>query len=390
MYKRNRTEKRNEFKEIRKGETMSRGQNRRKNNQTEPPQVVPQPPQTEPPIPLLPEDIEESLADFAGKGFKVMLHRSAPLHCSGFLETYPLDQPLTLEAIKESWGGRDFILKIKNPQGKIVQIRTVKIADVPRVEGIPLSKHIEYADGGRTVKNDPQTKMIEVMQAQLQQSQTAHNDLLNRMMEQTVNHAQQLRDADREDRSNAAEQSSPMDTMKETFELFQEMKNFTDKHAPQGEGGNGEQGIDYMQLAKMFMDQMDERKSQVAEASKPRALALPGTTQQTPAQAPAAIATVEPHATPEPPQTATATPAPADEPEEEIPLEEELADLGPEDAAKVVAATLDRFSPEEQQTAMNALFGIAGNSLDSDQTGPDTNPVPTVQGGNHGETVKED
>jgi len=358
------------FARKKRGVAVSRRKNKGQNQPQNQPQPAPETPD-QPAEPEIPDDIEEFLSDFSGKGFKAQLYRNAPLNCCGFLETYPLDDNLSLEAIKESWGGRDFSIRIKNPRGKVVEIRSFKIADVPRVNGVPLSKHIEYTRGGQQIKHDPSNDLMKGMQAQIEAANKRHEDLMLKMMDMSANHAAELRKADRDDRKNTAD---PMDQMRETFALFNEMKEFTDKHG--GEGGT--EGIDYGEMFKLFREELSERRAENRERENKRPpLKLPGSTQTT------TQTTTQTNQTPaQPAQTVQAVQTPEPEDEDEITLSEELAGLGPEGAAEVVADVLNQFSPLEQKAAIDALMKAAepaadpaaDESLDVQQNVADTSP----------------
>jgi hypothetical protein len=73
-----------------------------------------------------------------GRGFQVSIVRTAPVWCAGYLTTLPMDHGITLNEIRESFGGRRFQLRILTDQGRYVAMRTVLIADVPRDNGKPI------------------------------------------------------------------------------------------------------------------------------------------------------------------------------------------------------------------------------------------------------------
>jgi len=364
---------------------MTRGKNKGKNAANNGQKQPDGPPKVKTDIAIdgLPEELAGFLSDFAGLGCKASLYRKTPLNYSGFLESYPLDSSLLIENIKEAWGGKDFLLRILDDGGRTIGTRSFKIADVPRVDGIPLSAHIEYSRGGQVVKHDPSTDIVKGMQAQIEAANQRHEQLMMKMMEMSTNHAGELRAIAAETQKKQAAEIDPMKQMKETFNLFNEMKSFTDQHS----GGDGDTGgIDYMEMFKLFREEMDERRREKKEAenARPR-LSLPGATQPTA------------RAAGTPPQSAAVMGGNEDtddDDDEEISLSDELLELGPEGAAVVVAQVLNGFSPLEQKAAIDALMKAAeqpdNDSLDENQNGPDNSPLtPTVQGGIHGE-VKED
>jgi len=339
-----------------------------------------------PPIDLFDEqdanDIQAFLADFAGAGSKASLYRKTPLNCSGFLESYPLDSALNIESIKEAWGGRDFLLRILDQHGRVIGTRSFKISDVPRVDGVPLSAHIEYKRGGHVVKHDPNTEVIQNMQSQLEAANRRNNELMLQMMKQQTDHTAAMIAA-AADKSGS--QADPMETMRATFSLFNEMKAFTDEHSPEG-GGADDNGINFGEMWQMFKGELEERKKIRDEPRPP--LKLPGGT----------ATKTQPKAEHNPPAAASsAEPDPlnladnqgGEDFEDEIPLDQELADLGPEEAAAVVAAAMNRFSPAEQKAAIDAMMKAENQTLDENKTGSNNKADLTVQGGGNGEEKQD-
>ena len=74
-----------------------------------------------------------------GRGFQVSIVRTAPVWCAGYLTTLPMDHGITLNEIRESYGGRRFQLRILTDSGKYVAMRTVLISDIPRDDGKPIA-----------------------------------------------------------------------------------------------------------------------------------------------------------------------------------------------------------------------------------------------------------
>jgi hypothetical protein len=67
-----------------------------------------------------------------GRGFQVSIVRTAPVWCAGYLTTLPLDHGITLNEIRESYGGRRFQLRILTDQGRYAARRRSRTPRPPR------------------------------------------------------------------------------------------------------------------------------------------------------------------------------------------------------------------------------------------------------------------
>ena len=168
-----------------------------------------------------------------GRGFQVSIVRTAPVWCAGYLTTLPMDHGITLNEIRESYGGRRFQLRILTDSGKYVAMRTVLISDVPRDDGKPIAT----LDRGTTeiVKANPSPApsgfgelagvLRDLMNAQQAASERQH-DMLERLIS---NPAAQVQ----------AAIASPLQQIKELGEVIAAVRDMTPAAVTSAEGGGG-------------------------------------------------------------------------------------------------------------------------------------------------------
>jgi len=302
-----------------------------------PTQTAPEQPQmTAPERELAEIEIEKYLSEFTGTGAKVSLYRRSPMWCSGFLDQYPLDDNIQLEEIRDTWGGRRFEIRVLDSRGVYIASRTVTIADIPRHRGRALDDSLQYDKGGQVVVKNPAAETAEKTLEALERAQQRNQDLMLEMMKMNMK---------KEAPAPAAAPSDPTAQLASVIEIFKTMKEFASEAAPDT-GGDGMNASNYLEIAKLFKDELGERRKLVKAAQEPKRIATPGI-DAPPAQV-----------IPEKTQSATA-PAPeqTQTEEEEITIAEELAEAGPETTAAILAETFERWSPEQRQEAFMYFSG---------------------------------
>lgn len=168
-----------------------------------------------------------------GRGFQVSIVRTAPVWCAGYLTTLPMDHGITLNEIRESYGGRRFQLRILTDSGKYVAMRTVLISDVPRDDGKPIAT----LDRGTAeiVKANPAPAasgfgelagVLRDLMASQQAASERQHDMLERLIS---NPAAQVQ----------AAIASPLQQIKELGEVIAAVRDMTPAAAPSAEGGGG-------------------------------------------------------------------------------------------------------------------------------------------------------
>ncbi|MBN2256879.1 MAG: hypothetical protein JW704_03525 [Anaerolineaceae bacterium] len=124
-------------------------------------------------------DLDQMLSEL-GSGIKVTVTRKEPRWCDGYLDTIELDDEdrLSIEDLREMFGGRKLLIKVHAEDGKILARRTVKFPDPPRHEGRVLKP-----DDDESGKNDfQQSALFKLM---FEQQQANSQMMLNFMKEQS-------------------------------------------------------------------------------------------------------------------------------------------------------------------------------------------------------------
>ncbi len=86
-------------------------------------------------------DLDTLLAELGG-GIRLTVHRLEPLWCDGYLGTIEVDEDdtISMENLRELFGGRKLKCKVIDDKGNIVAVRTAKFPDAPRKDGIELKQ----------------------------------------------------------------------------------------------------------------------------------------------------------------------------------------------------------------------------------------------------------
>lgn len=342
------------------------------------------------------ENIDAFLAEFQGGGFRAVLSRKSPSWCSGYLETRPLDSELTLESIKETWGGRDFDLRIINEKGQFHKFRSFRIAADPLVEGRPLRQvpGQEYRNGGQEIvinheaANEATKTILAQMEAERERSQRqieAERDRNQQLIIQLL--------AQRAETPAAPPPPSPQEQLNSMIALFGAMKNFMGEFS----ATPAQEQTSFLnpETIGRFFDLIDRKREERARAEQqPKQIRPPVThgpgagAAQLPAQATQAARQENPQTGPQPaPQSAAADDEEGDYPS----IAEELGEGGPELAIESLAGAMSMWTPEQQQR----FFELAGAAVQDDPAMLDKRP-PTLknitdmdnQGGSRGKETE--
>lgn len=279
-----------------------------------------------------------------GRGFQVSIVRTAPVWCAGYLTTLPLDHGITLNEIRESYGGRRFQLRIQTDQGRYVAMRTVLISDVPRDNGKPITNLERSEDTPRPNPAPAASNELASVFRDLLAAQTAAAErqaqMIERLLSQPVQHAQ-------------AAIANPLEQIQQLGDLISAVRELSP--APVAEaasGGDGGGEAVMMKLAEKLISKFGSGGGERREAQR-RALP-PGPPRRPPmiikAQRPPAIVAAPP---PRPPAPAAPLAAPAAAPSspsaEEIPeVAEPVANPAPASSTVDFSSTGDRELPNEE------------------------------------------
>jgi hypothetical protein len=249
-----------------------------------------------------------------GRGFQVSIVRTAPVWCAGYLTTLPLDHGITLNEIRESYGGRRFQLRILTDQGRYVAMRTVLIADVPRDDGKPLVS----LDRGEAPKSNPAPASgfgdLAGVFRDLLSSQQAAADRQAALLEQLI-----MRPAAEVQTALAAAPSSPLRQIQELGEVIAAVRELAPAVSGEGGGGGGDLGDGGIMLKlveKLVSKWGDKPGAAQVPPGAPGAPGAPGRAPGAPGarRPPIIIQGPRPAGIPARPATSAAPPAPAPAP----------------------------------------------------------------------------
>ena len=143
----------------------------------------------------LPGDLLEFCNGEFGSAAQLYIKRLDPHWCSGYLETVPLDAPVSLQEIKDNWGGKRFQLRLLNSRGQYIRAYNVRIDGPPKRNGrlITPESEYEFKQGNPEVvrhyeqpRPNPDNSMSEVLgffKAQTASQQSLINDLFLRALQ---------------------------------------------------------------------------------------------------------------------------------------------------------------------------------------------------------------
>ena len=132
-----------------------------------------------------------------GSGIKITIHRDEPRWCDGYLDTLNVDgdEPISLEDIRDMYGGRKLTVKVVGADGKIVARRTVKFPDEPKKDGVVVKNPSEPNKDDSELKSltamlVENQKAMAQMQAENAKTMLAmaqqHNETFQRMLQDRI------------------------------------------------------------------------------------------------------------------------------------------------------------------------------------------------------------
>ena len=189
-------------------------------------------------------DIERVMSQL-GEGFKLAVIRKEPVWCDGTLITEEIDpnEPISIENIRQRWGGRRLQLKILNPDGSYLKSTTVSFPDPPKKEGVemvvgpdgmPTTKNkleenqtAQAAQGGQLAQAPPSDMQTTLLQT-LIQAQATQNSSMQSMLVERVNHLEGLLEkrTDQPQLGAGPYQEPPkaFDSLRDTIKMIKEME----------------------------------------------------------------------------------------------------------------------------------------------------------------------
>lgn len=143
----------------------------------------------------LPGDLLEFCDGEFGSAAQLYIKRLDPHWCSGYLETVPLDGPVTLQEIKDNWGGKRFQIRLLTSRGQYIRAYNVRIDGPPKRNGRLITPESEYEfkqgnpeairfyEQPRPAPDNSMNEVLGFFKAQTVSQQALINDLFMRALQ---------------------------------------------------------------------------------------------------------------------------------------------------------------------------------------------------------------
>jgi hypothetical protein len=218
-------------------------------------------------------DLEQLLAELGG-GIRMTIHRLEPLWCDGYLGTLEVsdDDAISLDNLRELFGGRKLKCKILDDKGKIIAVRTAKFPDPPREDGRVLkqpdsNKEDESGGGGNSLLA-LFMKSQEAMSKTQAQHQKAISDMSQKQNETIQNILMDRIKENSDHGSNGSGSKTPQESLKEAAELVEFLEGLRSRIKGDEETANPVTS-DLMDMAKTFFEfKLDQEKSKFEQQIK--------------------------------------------------------------------------------------------------------------------------
>ena len=200
-------------------------------------------------------DLEQILSELGG-GIKVTVTRKEPRWCDGYLDTLEIDDddPLSLEDLRDMFGGRKLQIKVHSEDGKIIAKRTVKFPDPPRHEG----RVIQKEDDTSAKKDNEQSALLKLLFEQ----QQANSQMMLSFMKEQSDRFQKLAS----ERSVPVEYPRSDNGIERSLELIDTIEEIRDRL----KGDDGNPVVSQMlSMAENYFGHMIQNQSKQATNSPP-------------------------------------------------------------------------------------------------------------------------
>lgn len=126
-------------------------------------------------------DLDQILSELGG-GIRVVVNRIEPRWCDGYLDTLYVDNDdqLSIEDLRDMFGGRKLSIKVLDSEGKIRARRTIKFPDPPKKDG-----RVVYEDSGNGNGKKSGEEQTTLMKLLLEQQAANNQAMMGFMREQT-------------------------------------------------------------------------------------------------------------------------------------------------------------------------------------------------------------
>jgi len=118
-------------------------------------------------------ELSDVFEGHTGRGYKLAISRDRPRWCVGHLDTWEIDEPISLSDIAQEFGGQKFSLKVLDNNGKYVKGTSYKVSidGEPKRDGRIIKQPVERSEFGELSGGEGMVKqMFGMMKEQNEQS----------------------------------------------------------------------------------------------------------------------------------------------------------------------------------------------------------------------------
>lgn len=173
-------------------------------------------------------DLDVMLSEMGG-GIKLTIKRVEPRWCDGYLDTIEVDTDdvVSMEDLRETYGGRKLSVRVHDQGGKIVATRIIKFPDPPRKDGIELRppKPAENASEGGKHQEALITALINAQQQNTKQMIEFAEKQAGSMKDLTEARLRDIKSLS----TTQPQSSSGLDSLKESMQLVESIEGLRDR-----------------------------------------------------------------------------------------------------------------------------------------------------------------
>lgn len=201
-------------------------------------------------------DIEnfEEFFNYIGEGYTIVINRSEPAELKGFLEEISLeDNTFSLEYLAKTWGGKQFRVMLRNPDGKWCGRRLINLRSYPplmRGRRIMDSDEILFGNSKRETRNDGDNilkaaQLLKTLTPEnpiLPQTSNSNNDMLELLKIILAGQMQQMQSLQQQQIQIPNQQQNSVKNLSEMMGFMSEMKSFWSDNQ-QNNSGSADDGM---------------------------------------------------------------------------------------------------------------------------------------------------
>ncbi len=304
-------------------------------------------------------EVEQFLAEVAGQGYQLAIHRVEPRWCAGYLDTWELGEPLSMSAIRDEYGGKRFRLRVFGEGGGYLKSFTIRIDAAPLRDGVPVVPGPPPAPPAPVAPLPPPPKEDHFI-GEIFKMMREQNQQITALFGRLATPAPVIA---------SAPPANPLDAIKQIAGAVQVLREAAGEFAVPAEDTSSMMMMKFMEMLNS-KQQADAKRA--LPPAKTRQRPQPGPRRgppgpmappdkQQPQDAaetlPEPIPNLAPAAHLEPVPNPQEPPILESDPDEEVPLEEDMIAVGPEESGRAVQAALEGWSPSEQKKFLETVLG---------------------------------